>query len=277
MMYNHKLASCIKVNGKVLREFKDTVYIPFGSEYTILIKNLETRRVVVNLYIDGDNVVPNGLVIDGGKEIELERSLKNGNLNEGNRFKFIERTGAVEQHRGIKLEDGLIRIEHEFEVERVPVKHYYHHTWHTWDPHPWHDPNTVYRKSMLGGSGWSDNTVYGDAVGISTNAVNASYTPTSASIGPKSLTRGVAEPLNDAGITVAGSKSDQKFQQASWFATENVKHSMVIKLLGETADNKPVQKPITVKAKPRCTTCGRQNKATAKFCTECGTSLELVA
>ena len=57
MMYGNKLAAAIKVNGKVLREFKDTVYIPFGAEYTILVKNLETKRAIVNIFIDGENVV----------------------------------------------------------------------------------------------------------------------------------------------------------------------------------------------------------------------------
>ena len=48
MMYESKLAAAIKVNGKVLREFnKDTVYIPFGSEYSILLKNLNTKRAIV--------------------------------------------------------------------------------------------------------------------------------------------------------------------------------------------------------------------------------------
>jgi len=42
MMYESKLAAAIKVDGKVLREFKDTVHIPFGSEYTVLLKNLNT-------------------------------------------------------------------------------------------------------------------------------------------------------------------------------------------------------------------------------------------
>ena len=111
MMYESKLAAAIKVNGKVLREFKDTVHIPFGSEYTILLKNLNTTRAVVNVFIDGDDTVPGGLVIDPGREIDLERWVKNGNLTEGNRFKFIERTAAVEQHRGVKLEDGLVRVE----------------------------------------------------------------------------------------------------------------------------------------------------------------------
>ena len=116
MMYNQKLVASIKANGKILREFKDTVYVPFSSEYSILLKNLNTVRAVVNVFIDGENVVPGGLVLNAGQEVDLERSIKNGNLTEGNKFKFIERTGAVEQHRGIKLEDGIVRIEYQFEM-----------------------------------------------------------------------------------------------------------------------------------------------------------------
>ena len=44
MMYNNKLVAAIKSNGKVLREFGEEVYIPFGSEYSILIKNLHSVR-----------------------------------------------------------------------------------------------------------------------------------------------------------------------------------------------------------------------------------------
>ena len=115
MMYNNKLVASIRANGKILREFKDTVYIPFGSEYSILLKNLNTVRALINLYIDGDNVVPGGLVLNAGQEIDQQRAIRNNNLNEGNKFKFIERTGNIEQHRGVKLEDGLIRVEYQFE------------------------------------------------------------------------------------------------------------------------------------------------------------------
>ena len=83
--------------------------------------------------------------------------------------------------------------------------------------------------------------------------------------------------FNDAGITVSGSKSTQSFTTTTVGAMDPEKFSMVIKLLGETPDNKPVLKPVTVKAKPKCTTCDKQNRATAKFCTECGTSLEIFA
>ena len=62
MMYNHLMACCLKANGKVLREFKDTVYVPFGQEYSILLKNLNKKRAVVNITIDGQNVVGAGQV-----------------------------------------------------------------------------------------------------------------------------------------------------------------------------------------------------------------------
>ena len=67
MMYQSKLVASLKANGKILREFKDTVYIPFGSEYSFLIKNLHTQRAVVNIFIDGEEVVEGGLVVDAGR------------------------------------------------------------------------------------------------------------------------------------------------------------------------------------------------------------------
>lgn len=279
-MYNSKLVASLKANGKILREFKDTVYIPFGSEYSILIKNLNTVRAIVNVYIDGDNVVPGGLVVMPGQEIDLERSIKNGNLSEGNKFKFIERTGRVEQHRGVKLEDGIVRVEYQFE------KVYQRQDgiiWKTNDLYFKGGPS--YSSGTLRSTGinhqtydsysvCSSSTVVG-ATSASLNAVNTNASmPLSASL--DSMTN-VSMPVNDVGITVPGSKSEQKFSTASWFATEIEKHTIVLKLLGETPDNKEVRQPVTTKHKPKCVTCGKQNKATAKFCTECGTHLEIFA
>ena len=99
----------------------------------------------------------------------------------------------------------------------------------------------------------------------------------SAAVSDTSVQSFNATAQNDVGITVPGSKSEQKFSTVSSFALESEKHSMIIKLLGETEDNKPVVAPVTVKHKPKCVTCGKQNKATAKFCSSCGTALEIFA
>lgn len=259
MMYESKLVAAIKVDNKVLREFKDTVLIPFGSEYSILIKNLNSVRALVNVYIDGINVVPNGLIIGVGQEIDLERSIVNGNLAAGNKFKFIERTSNIEQHRGVKLEDGVVRIEFEFER-----------------PHPKFNSTPAYdwRKDSNFDKGWS-GAIYPQSSSALRSMVGTGSATYSAQGQTISCASGTA--YNDAGITVPGSASTQKFGTAYWTYSDGEKHVMVLKLLGETPDNKPVAKPVTVKNKPKCVTCGRQNKATAKFCQECGTSLEIFA
>lgn len=265
MMYNQKLVASIKANSKILREFKDTVYVPFSTEYSILIKNLNTVRAVVNIIIDGEDQTPNGLVINAGDSIELERSIKNGNLKEGNRFKFIERTGAVEQHRGIQLEDGIVRIEYQFEKPRVSVPIQSMPSW---------EYNNLLRRVQTGTITASGATGTSPWLGTTTCAYSAHAT--SASLNNISVSASsYTPPLNDAGITVAGSKSTQSFTTVTMGELETEKHTIVLRLLGETADNKLVEKPVTVKHKPKCTTCGKQNRATAKFCTECGTHLEL--
>ena len=63
MMYNEKLAVAIKSAGKVLREQKDMVYIPFGSEYSIFItlqkNNYEVRNAFISLKIIKRNITVN--------------------------------------------------------------------------------------------------------------------------------------------------------------------------------------------------------------------------
>jgi len=274
-MYQSKLVASLKANGKILREFKDTVYIPFGSEYSILIKNLNTARACVNVFLDGENVVPGGLVVNPGQEIDLERWIKNGNLSEGNRFKFIERTSDIENGpRGIKLEDGLIRIEFQYEVPR-PIVNIPDRSWAT---PQWGGVYASGASYNVNGALRSVDFSAGEAMKASaTSATNA--TLQSMNIGNTSNVHdGMATmDWNDVGITVPGSKSTQKFTEVTMGALEAEKHTIVLKLLGETPNNKPVLQPVTVKAKQKCDTCGHTNKATAQFCNKCGTALTIYA
>ena len=261
-MYNQKLVASIKANGKVLREFKDTVYIPFASEYSILLKNLNTTRAVVNVFIDGENVVPGGLVIDPGRTVDLERWIKNGNLSEGNKFKFIERTSAIEDGpRGIKLEDGLIRVEYQFEIPR-PIINISNTQWNT----------PVYGSGVMRGLSGSAGDVAWPAGSVTCSATLNSVSPQAFNVQASG-----ASFKNETGITVPGSKSTQSFQTVNVGALETQVHNIVLKLVGDLGDNKPVDKPVTVKHKPKCVTCGKQNRAHAKFCVECGTALEIFA
>jgi len=237
MMYNEKMIATVKVGGKVLREFKDTVFLPFASEYEIYLKNLNTVRASVRVFVDGNDVLGGrSLIIEPNSDLSLERSIAGGNLTEGNKFKFIERTETIEKHRGIGAEDGIVRIEYQY--ERLPQFRHPTFTQHSSD---WYGlPRGVVSKG-IGGASLSTTRAY------STNA----------------------------GITVPGSHSTQSFKQGSYFAVEDTKHVIVLRLLGESKDYEPVTNPVTVKHKPECQTCGKLNKSGSKFCSECGTSLNI--
>jgi hypothetical protein len=322
-MYANKFAAAIKCGREVLREFKDTVYVPFGAQYEIYLKNLNTVRALVTITIDGKSATDGtDIVVYPNSDVSLERFIKNGNFKTGNRFKFIERTAGVEAHRGIAAEDGLIRIEYKF--EKVYPK---------WEPAPiiWELPkpyNPKRRKTdwWYYGNGTnqvlcngvippdaegkfcdsSDNGgVYGgvshaflnqnsgvemsktfSAGGMGGNACDVSASVSG--LETKSFTSTPRERSslrsapsinyveNDVGVTAPGEISDQKFHHADYFPTETESHVIIMRLLGETESGKVVRKPVTVKIKPRCVSCGKQNKATSKHCSECGTYLEMV-
>lgn len=283
-MYNNKLVASLKANGRILREHKDAVYIPFGSEYSFLIKNLNTTRALINIFVDGDDVVSGGLVIDAGQEIELERYVKNGNLKEGNRFRFIERTSAIEDHRGVKLEDGLIRIEFQFES----ASQFRHASWGPvlYGSHP----GVIDKFSVTAAGSTTQMNVGGAMRGVDYSANGMATTQSaSAAISNYCVTNGIKTQSseihdgsatcdsNETGITVPGSKSTQTFGTTRIGQMESERHSIVLRLLGETPDNRPVVEPVTVKSKPKCETCGRVNRATADFCIKCGTSLKIFA
>lgn len=281
-MYSSKFAIAVKSSGKVLREIGDTVYLPFGIEYEIFIKNLNSVRARVRIEVDGKNIADdNSFIIAPNSSTILERFLRNGNLLQGNRFKFIERTSKVEEHRdGPQVEDGLIRVIFEFERENIPPKQYCP----TWQP-THYGPDYYYRSQLLFGSAG----LLGVARGITANTsavypMGASASLDQSSSGDLNCRSSLNQEtdrvvlnsvVNTVGITAAGSVSDQKFTRTSDINGDGVEHVIILKLLGEVGQKK-IKEPLTVKSKPKCTTCGRTNKSSSKFCVECGGSLMII-
>jgi hypothetical protein len=248
MTYKKNFVAAIKVNGQILRESSDRVELPFGSEYSILLKNLDTVRMQARISIDGKPAT-SWLVLGPRQDIEVERFVED--LNSGNRFKFIERTERVEQHRGIGVEDGLVRIE--FKREKVyPINYSYNY-------------NYNYNYSNLNQHALYSSPVYNTSAG-SVGALRGANLCSAQST--------VSAVQNDTGITVQGSLSDQKFVLVSNFQTEP-EEVVILHLVGKTAD-KIVKVAKTVKRKIECDTCGKKNKSSAKFCIECGTGLERI-
>lgn len=228
MVYRKQFALAIKHEGKILREDGEKVYLPFGSEYKIVLKNLNSSKAQVKVFIDGEDVTNGALIVNPNTSIDLERFIGK-DLNKGNRFKFIERSERIEDYRGIRIDDGLVRIEYQF--ERIMLPQYINSP-------IWGNPPSPYYGAIQG-----------------------------------SPLRGVVA-CNSAGITAPGSISDQSFESARLLFLEPETHSLCLHLVGEV-ESITIKEPILVNTKTKCTSCGKINKSSSKFCSECGTSLNI--
>lgn len=239
MVYNNKLVVVVKVDGNIIREDKDVVNIPFGSEYSILLKNLGMYDCVVNIDIDGKDVLSgNKIVVKSKESHELIGFLDGDSIH--NKFKFIQKTDNIVKHRGDSIDDGFINISFQFQ-KSVP----YHITWSpTYFPKPYY----IY-PSYPTNYTWISDNVYGMS--------SSTYCSTFNNI------------KSDEGVTVKGSTSNKKYTTISDLVLEEEKHSIIIRLKGYE-DNK---KPVFTNTKLICETCGRSCRSSMKFCSECGTSL----
>lgn len=278
MMHKKNFVTAVKVSGKILRESSDRVELPFGSEYSLLLKNLDTVRMQAKISIDGEDAT-GWLVLQPNSSMEVERFVKT--LDRGSRFKFIERTEKIENHRGIKVDDGLIRVEFKREKVYETPKVVEHHTYHHYDYWYWPRPYVYPYNYQSGWTQWQGNvqsvnkTTFTSTSGASGSLgaiVNTSSLMRSA--GPVQAQNVQCSAQNESGITVPGSISEQKFVAVSGFETEK-SEVIVLHLVGRRGEA-VVAQPKTVDIKAVCDTCGKKNKATSKFCSECGTSLERI-
>jgi hypothetical protein len=277
MVYNNKFVAVIKCNGKILREVStdNDVILPFGAEYSILLKNLDNRRAVAEVSIDGSDVLDGRrIVIDANMTTELKGVMVDNSVK--NAFKFIQKTKKIQDHRGDKIDDGFIRVK--FGFERV-----IDYTWTT-NHYP-----TVYRSFYS-----NTNVKYGASMGS-----NSGDTPVAKGIAPRGIT---GEPMAKAnissnvsmdscrpnvsstvvdqssmpqaeeGITVPGSEVKQDFQTTCVGTIED--HGTIIIRLKGTDKTEPVKTPVFVSTKKECPTCGTKSRFGTNYCPDCGTNLQ---
>ena len=275
-MFNSNLIMAVKVGGKVLREFDGTVALPFGSEYSIYLKNTSSRRASVNVSIDGTDVLDGqNIIVPAFSHVELKRFIKNGNLDSGNAFKFIEKTAKIEKFRGNNAEDGLLTVSYSFEREYV-VNHppYNHISWSTLSGTcgGFADASRGLTNSRVDSTHTYYNATVASAASSSTETLTSSRVLRSA-VSSKSATPTATNNIN--GVTAPGSKVDQQFTTVHGFISDGITKTMTLKLVGAIEET-AVQRPVVVKRNVRCTMCGTHCKQTAKFCHECGASVTII-
>jgi hypothetical protein len=254
MVYSNKLVTVIKHSGNIIREDVDVVKLPFGSEYSILLKNLSTQDCVVDVNVDGQDVLSGSrIVIRANTEHELLGFMNNSVIT--NKFKFIQKTDQIVNHRGDRIDDGIINIS--FQYVKQPD---YTITWGGTFISPYDSTGAPIKYR----SDWYCNTtsVPLSVCNISNN--NSVFTCDS------SQTRGIQQ---DEGITVKGSQTHQQYQNAYVGNLEDTKHNIIIRLKGYAEDKKEIVAPVYTNTKLQCFTCGKKSKSNMKFCPDCGTSL----
>lgn len=237
MVYNKKFVVVVKVNGSILRENSGEVFVPFNSEYSIMLKNLNSVKAVAKIHVNGlDALDGHEIIVPANTSVEIEGFSKNRVVT--NKFKFIEKTQQISNYRGNKIDDGLIRVSFKFE-KVIPIVTWYYPTYYG-NSSPIYDYTSVDNSNLKG-------PVYG----VSASSVCCA---------------------NTEGITVKGSSSDQTFGVGSVGSLENEEHVIVLKLKGFIKDKK-IKEAVTTTTKITCDTCGKRNKASNKFCSNCGTAL----
>lgn len=305
-MYQEKFVVCIKARGKILRDNDGDVFIPFGEEYTILLKNLNSVRALVKISIDSSDVLDNNsIIIEPNQSTELEGFMK-GRIAR-NKFKFIKKTQEISDFRGDKVDDGIIRIEYWYEKvyeKRHVITEHVHHHWYpsncTYNCN-WCTNWNCFRRNICRPQVWYENISFGSiggscgngsltsSVGSSSGTTSSdgseykSYTSCnsndsfSSSNNLKDMSHQVncfVNQVQDEGITVKGSEVNQVFVSGNIGDLEENSRVIVLRLIGIKETGQVIEKPVTVKTKKQCPTCGRKSKSHLKYCANCGTFLE---
>lgn len=259
-MYFQKFVAVVKCDGKILRENNGEVTIPFNSEYSIFLKNLNSQKSLVNISIDGKDVLDcNSLIVYPNSESELKGYMTGNTVR--NKFKFIPKTKEISDYRGDRIDDGIIRIEYRFEmISRTFTNSY-----------DW---------SILRGTGgvnkWGDSfySTGSNLEGFYGNKGPSGCGQFSGPIGNDGICCNASFQNIDNGITVKGSETNQNFRTANIGPLEESSNVIILRLIGTDSLGKNVESPITIQTKKICKTCGKKSRSHFKFCNNCGTFLE---
>lgn len=205
MVYCNNFVVAIKVGNVAQRELSNgSVIIPDGSEYSIHLRNKnKERNAVAFVYIDGELVTPNGIVVDKNKYVDLERP-----LDKAVKFKFVSTDSpeAIEFGKNNSSDKSMGKIEVRWHYQRSlnideaikKLQDYLRKPVHE----PWYPP---YREPI----GIKPYMTWGHDPGNSLRGVQcASYYSASTS-----KSQQFTSEKYEVGCTVEGEHSDQKFSE----------------------------------------------------------------
>lgn len=262
-MFKENLVVAVKAHNKYLKDIGNQVFLPFGTEYSLFFRNKDTRRVLVGpVMVDGKDVL-NGtkVILSGDSEWNLEGGGKafDPTQNKNYRFKFIEKTEKISEHRGDDPSDGLVSVTFQYEISSVVIKTFEHIS---------HRDSSLSRRVNL------DDMIIGGCAGTgeATNALYSMHMCDNSAMSSASIPK-TNFALQKSGMTTQGSSFDQSYSEGRAGKLERNKHVLTFGLYGQMSNGEDVKEVVTPKTKLTCVTCGTENPLSGKFCNECGTNL----
>lgn len=267
MVYKNNFIVVIKHKGRIMRDNGGVVRLPPGSEYSILLKNKDSRTAVARISVDGEDVMDgHRYIVPGKSQRELKGFLKG--LKAAHKFRVIKKTKQIAKYRGDRLDDGMVEVEFWYE-QAVTTP------WVIYDDSPKRpgpEPSSYDYTFGDSTAGFMVNqTTYASA---NFHQVKSSSPSVKSSI-PASCN--VPTPKRDEVITVKGSKANQNFQYGNVGTLESHSSTIIIRLKGTVKKHggvRPVNKVIATRSRIQCTTCGRKWRSHLKFCGNCSTALD---
>lgn len=263
MMFKENLVVAVKADNKYLKDIGNQVFLPFGTEYSLFFRNKDTRRALVGpVMVDGKDVL-NGtkVILSGNSEWNLEGGGKafDPTQTKNYRFKFIEKTAKISQHRGDDPSDGLVSVTFQYETSSVIVKALSHIS---------SRDTSLSRRVNL------DDMIIGGCAGTgeATNALYSMNMCDNSMVSSASSLKTNFAPQK-SGMTTQGSSFDQNYSEGRVGDLDSNKHVLTFGLYGQMGNGEDVKEVITPKTKLTCATCGTENPFNGKFCGECGTNL----
>ena len=279
-MYSNKFIASVIVDGNILQEKSNGVTpIPFGSEYSLRLRNKHSRRCAAEIYIDGKCATKIGkIIINANDFADIERFIDQ--KDSGRKFKFVSKDSPMAEDAGKdkldKYEAGTIEVKFFLEKKKVKRKeliiekhihhdHYYNYPQYTYGP-IWFGDSTVNPLSINCSANKHDEVAC-----AATFTTNSSCFTSNVEQTPKELKEGVS---------VEGSYSDQSFG-SSYIDLESECTVIRLQLMGVEPIMKEKQlelfdeAEIIVKRNDSfCSKCGAQRLKNDNFCGKCGNKLK---
>ncbi len=255
----------ITTNRNRIKTYGNVAYMKSGTNFEIEIFNPTQGRLLSKIKIDGREISTNGIVINPGQRVYLERW-----IDEARKFKFS--TYEVENSAPAKKaieQNGKIEVSLYSEVINLS------NNWTSWNSTTGtYTINTPYTfTGSLGGTTTNDLYYTNNCFYSSSMPLNSSLgcVGTNGHEGPDGIRiDGVLnEKSIETGRTEKGEKSDQDFDETTGDFNNWPMMSVSLQILPESA------KPVEVeKIRSYCTECGTRVRAASwKFCPSCGEKL----